>query len=84
MPASTSYSDDILAFEREPIAFGRVVPRGGLVADGNIHMLHDGPHHRKRRRRTFLAPRVSQWPDLRLVRLLVSWARVLQLEQPAR
>lgn len=40
--------DAIAAFEGELVAFGLVLPRGGVVADGNIHRLDDGQHHRKR------------------------------------
>lgn len=40
--------DAIAAFEREMIAFGLVLPRGGVVPDGQIHRLDDGQHRRKR------------------------------------
>lgn len=40
--------DAIAAFERELIAFGLILPSGGVIADGTIHRLDDGQHHRKR------------------------------------
>lgn len=40
--------DAIAAFERELIEFGLILPSGGVIADGNIHRLDDGQHHRKR------------------------------------
>lgn len=47
MPASASRFDALAAFERELVSFGLVLPRGGLVADGKIHRIDDGQHHRK-------------------------------------
>ncbi len=40
--------DAIAAFERKLIAFGLILPSGGVIADGTIHRLDDGQHHRKR------------------------------------
>ena len=40
--------DAFTAFEREIVAFGLVLPRGGVVADGTIHRIDDGQHRRKR------------------------------------
>jgi putative DNA primase/helicase len=65
--APTDLAAAIVEFERELLAFGLVLPPGGVVADGEIHRIHDAQHLRSRN--------YDGWYVLRLLRsgLVTGW-----------